>query len=413
MDIKQWQKLPHDQDYLKVNSFLFNISFTAAYIKSLSFPVIEGYAHYSELRDGSKQYQQIRDIYGAKTADTARIFYRFAEKLSAAYGQAYVKPLLEQVAKAVVDLPLGQTELGNQLSYTHIRQQKQNYESALRLDPYLRLKHLQRALLDNTLPDEPEDFSRQINTVIEISNFEKNFSPGLLWYFTRSYVPDQLVWFIITRLLISRFGFGTLFKIIWDMSSRGGTQLEHHAYSIGFPALRMYVPEGNTIIYDPALELFAPPKTVANEAPDTNPNPNITAVEFGFRGYRPQILEFIQLQTVIVHLLVASFFNYSQEDSQSYRRFMLNWIFPAGNYPGNFNTWLDRLSNQCQELVRPLQSASDAGQNPLAGTIFQNFIGAYEELFWEYWQSFSQKEAHPLKEAVLLLGDGLYMHGLA
>jgi len=402
---QDWHKLLDDTGFREVSRFMFNICLTSAYLKSASRPVIEGYAHREEDK------KRIGKVYGEKVATIAGEFVQLQETFEKRFG-SNGKFLLAQLAKDVLNIPIAQGELLEDFSFFNVR--RKFLKSPLRFAPSARFREVKRMLEKGDLPAQPDECRRRWLRIIDIANFESQFSPGLIWYFTRGWVPDQLAWFLLTKLLLSKYGIQILLRrLILDLITRGGRRMERYAYS-GLPALRTHTLEGEPIIYDPAIEFIG-----------EQPEAGAPGFEAGIRGFTDRMFNLVRLQSLLTSIIIAKFLRF--RGYQAYREFIFHWIPILNEHRTKIEPFLHHLDGRCEELVAPLRAALNAAlekalqrqgkvellakHDPLTGELFDKFLASFEALFWKCWDLLSKDTLR--KELVLKLGDGLYMHGLS
>ncbi|KKS86278.1 MAG: hypothetical protein UV59_C0001G0001 [Candidatus Gottesmanbacteria bacterium GW2011_GWA1_43_11] len=334
----------------EISRFLFNSCFTASYIKSKSMSVIEGYAHYKELYQATEKESKLKSAYFEQTVKAAKEFHELRKILEERYNREETEALLELTAKAVVNIPVVRGLFFPELCFSKIR--RRVLEQPLLFVPLVRLITI-RQTLENSTPLPFGECGRYIFETIETAEFEDQFIPGLIWCFTRTFIPFQLSYFLLSRLLISKYGFQFISRLLLNIIWQGGKHIDRHYYPV-LPGIRMYAPTGETIIYDPAVGFFSPQKAeIFDEG--RGEHGKVTSFELGIRGYKPEMLQLIRLQALLVYTVGAKFFGYSDDRYYAYRRFLFEWIPILGAEHTKILQWLHQTDQQCEELVKPLR----------------------------------------------------------
>lgn len=403
---QDWRTLLDSTDFLETNRFMFNTYLTCQRLRRWAMPVIEAYAHFQEVAQSPERRNQLSFAYGGSTLKAAGFFTALHRLFSSTYGTAQAGSLIEEIARTTIDLPLRQSGLLEGSPLINVLRSGKRTEDAILADPYVRLRAVHQ-VLSSELPPDPDVCRRSLRDILPTADLERYLTPGMMWYLSRDTVPAQLIWFLLTRVLMSRFGVRVVIKVLWDMITRGGRQLGRHAYP-GLPGLRFHV-GGCPIFYDPARGLFGKSPVWIARGPEGK---DMLAFEGSMRGSPSRVPDLIHLQALLMSGVAAAFFGDRAGQTEIFRQFLVRWIPSLGAAQEEMRWW-GELDRKCRQIVAPLRKEMHGGRDPLAGSTFDRFACSFESLFGECWRFICSESPGRMGERIIMLGGGVYTHGLS
>jgi hypothetical protein len=384
-------KLIHDNDFTQVLSLLVNSFLGGQAIKQISFPVIEGFAHYKDIMTrGVSGQKQIEETYGTDVSSVAQKFAMVAKLLSDKYGNQS-DSVVSWLAIALLDLPFTSNRVFWDASYETLRKTFSNAS----LQP---LKRFNEALgiLSKPLPTASSDLIGELSSVLSTSgSLDKTFALTLLWYGAHANIPDALIWFAFERVLASRYFVSTLAPLLADTIVRRGRGIESYTYQ-DMPGIWVYSTRASlSAPFDPAVRLLKRRALVATHS-----------FEWEVRGSNPTYTENLYLEALVMQFLMFKRIQDFRIDK--YLDFIAKWVPFIGQNKAEFQKWFSEFDDYISELYPVLANTE---KTDFKRETFAKFAERYLLTIASIQNRLHSGDWRPCREFVLALANTSYIHG--